>query len=418
MAAPSSAFYGRVGPSFGPDGPGPAVFGDPIPTDPVALAVDGARNALVLQGSTVRRFSPEGERVAVWSADGAVGRPGGLAVDPSGNVFLTDPASGRLLKYAPDGGLLAAWTGHGDGPGGAAGEGNCPKGVATDAVGNVYTTCGRSGTFDKTSPAGDVLMRTDSCLSGPIAVGPDGHIYVTNCGDVSTVLVYGQDGAHVGDVGKIRPPGGDPAQPAEEGFFGPWRHPQSTGGDFGGASGLTVDPSGILWVADPDNARFQGFRDGRFVAACAPKENNRIDVVAASPPGEIVAADHSRVQRFADTPDPSQRCDSRWRAVRFGRGPLSLSKRNVVEVRLRCLGVPGMCRGRVRLARKGVALGGRAYRVAANRPRMVRIRIPKWKAARLRSLGRVRVVVSGAGKTVDGTAYAGRTARRLLVKRG
>lgn len=419
IAAPAPAFYGRVGPSFGPDGPGPVVFGDPLPTDPVGLAVDPAGNALVVQGSTVRRFSPAGELVGVWPAE--LGRPNGLivgvAVDPAGSVFLSDPARGRVLKYAPDGTLLDAWTGLGDGPGGAPGDGLCPEGVATDATGNVYTTCGRNGTFEKTSPAGDIVMRGASCLSGPIAVGPDGRIYVTSCSSIKTVIVYGPDGAGVGTVGKLRPAGGDPSQPAEEGFFGPWQNPQSSGGDFGGASGLTVDPNGILWVADPDNARFQGFRDGRFVAACAPKEHNRIDVLAASASGEIVASDHSRVQRFADTANASQRCDSRWRELRFGAAQLRLSRRNTVSVRMRCLGVPGTCRGTVRLSlpRSLSILGRRAYEISANHPRTLKIRISKRNAAQLRRVRRVKVLVSAAGATVDGSRYAGRAVRRLVV---
>jgi hypothetical protein len=351
----------------------------------------------------------------------------GVAVDPAGNGFLSDPVQGRVLKYAPDGTLLDAWTGYGDGPGGAPGDGLCPVGVATDATGNVYTTCGRNGTFEKTSPAGDIVMRGASCLSGPIAVGPNGRIYVTSCSSIKTVIVYGPDGAGVGTVGKLRPPGGDPLQPAEEGFFGPYQYPGSTGGDFGGASGLTVDPNGILWVADPDNHRFQGFRDGQFVAACAPKENNRIDVVAASPSGDIVASDHSRVQRFADTTDASQRCDSRWRELRFGMAGLRLSRRNTVGVRIRCLGVPGTCRGRLRLSVTSAArarrhlgrsvgvLGRRAYEISANRSRTLTIRISKRNAKQLRRVRRVKVLVSAAGATVDGSRYAGRAVRRLII---
>ena len=66
--------------------------------------------------------------------DGKFKKPGGVAVDAAGNVYVADTGNHRIQKFTSNGVLLAKW--------GKEGSGNCefrsPEGVAVDASGNVY----------------------------------------------------------------------------------------------------------------------------------------------------------------------------------------------------------------------------------------------------------------------------------------
>jgi hypothetical protein len=435
--ADSAAYLSRIGASFGPDGTAQGLFPDAPtelalrPVNPLSLAVGPSGNVYVLQGTLVREFDAGGEPLGSWDTVAfGVGRPRyaapfRLAAHPGGVLYLADAAQGRILKLSAAGELLASWPGHGDGPDGSPGRGLCPSGLATDARGNVYATCSTAGRFEKLSPAGTPLLVAPSCLRGPIAAGADGGVFVTSCEDVARVLQYAPDGSGVRVIGRPRL-GGDPDD-AAEGEFGPWQPPDAHGGIFGGASGLTVDPGGILWVADPDNDRFQGFRvDGGFVAACSPREFKRIDALAAAPNGALYATDHARVQRFVESAQPTEICDSRWRGLVLGGGRLRVSPRNTVDVRLRCLAAAGSCAGtvvmrsarRVRLTRdrppRIVRLGRAGFRLRADMWDEVTLRLSGRGAALVRGRGRIRVRVSAVGRTKTGAKY-GRSATVLLA---
>ena len=66
-------------------------------------------------------------------ARGAFKSPTDVAVDPAGQVFVTDGASARVLEYSASGMLLAAW----GIPGTAVGELSEPMGLAIDCHGDV-----------------------------------------------------------------------------------------------------------------------------------------------------------------------------------------------------------------------------------------------------------------------------------------
>jgi DNA-binding beta-propeller fold protein YncE len=73
--------------------------------------------------------------VAGWDSQSVVDKPY-LAVDSSGNVYVTDPASNRVIEYGSTGQVLAVW--------GALGSDqssfHTPTGIAVDATGNVFVT--------------------------------------------------------------------------------------------------------------------------------------------------------------------------------------------------------------------------------------------------------------------------------------
>ena len=124
----------------------------------------------------------------------------GLAADGSGNVYVSDMNEARIRKIAPDGTIATiAGTRFGDrsGDGGPAVEARIttPGGLALDLSGNLFLTefwAGRLRKIDTTgiittiagtgeqSSTGDMGLATDAALDRPrnVAAGSDGRLYV------------------------------------------------------------------------------------------------------------------------------------------------------------------------------------------------------------------------------------------------
>lgn len=110
--------------------------GAPAGWQPLAIAFDGTGNLYVSDVSSVP------QRVLVFDRGGALVRtigdtaklsfPNGIALDPAGNVYITDSNNGRLLVFGADGALVAQ-------VGRGVGEGNLgmPRGVVVGG-GRVY----------------------------------------------------------------------------------------------------------------------------------------------------------------------------------------------------------------------------------------------------------------------------------------
>jgi DNA-binding beta-propeller fold protein YncE len=60
--------------------------------------------------------------------------PQGVAVDTSGNVYVTDEYNDRIQKFSSDGTFITKWGSDGS----ANGQFEAPHGVAVDSSGNVY----------------------------------------------------------------------------------------------------------------------------------------------------------------------------------------------------------------------------------------------------------------------------------------
>jgi DNA-binding beta-propeller fold protein YncE len=73
----------------------------------------------------------------------------GIAVDSSGNMYVTDQGNSRIQKFDSNGNFLTKWGSHGTGDG----QFNHPNGVAVEKTGNVYVADFENGRIQVFAPS-------------------------------------------------------------------------------------------------------------------------------------------------------------------------------------------------------------------------------------------------------------------------
>jgi tripartite motif-containing protein 71 len=130
-AEPAYVFVG----SFGA-GPGSAT-GQFV--QPNGIAIEGsAGNVFVADtlNNRVQEFGPTGVFIRAFGSAAELANPVDVAVDRRApfDVYVTDTNNHRIRKYSATGQLIASWGTHGTQPG----QLILPRGLATDAAGNLY----------------------------------------------------------------------------------------------------------------------------------------------------------------------------------------------------------------------------------------------------------------------------------------
>ena len=165
-----STLAGTPGSTGSSDGTGPAAqFNYPF-----GVAVDGSGNVYVTDSGndTIRKITPGGAVTTVAGTPGMAGSsngtgaaalfntPIGIAVDGSGNLYVVEQGNFDVRKIAP-GGVVTTLAGTAgtkgalDGTGPAA-QFNLPAGCAVDGNGNVYVADYGNSSIRKITPAGVV----------------------------------------------------------------------------------------------------------------------------------------------------------------------------------------------------------------------------------------------------------------------
>lgn len=221
--------------------------------------------------------------MAVLSSSGsalAVGYepiPISVATDGAGHVYVSSPlTSSAVQQYSSDGTLLANL---GKFP--TSSNPFFPRGIATDAAGDLYVDDGEGMEISVLGPDGAVLRRWGAGQGRDLAVGADGSVYMAGPHEI---LRFSSDGT----------------------LLSKWEGTGGEHGQFGEVWGIATGPSGLVYVADTYGNRIDVFTaDGAFVRQWGKygKSDGQFIYpygIAVSAAGEVYVADtvNARIERF------------------------------------------------------------------------------------------------------------------------
>jgi tripartite motif-containing protein 71 len=250
------------------------------------LVVDQGNNRL-------QRFKADGTYIASYGAT-ELKAPTGAAVDASGNIWVTNATTGKILGFSSSGAPLNSTM--------PIAQSTYYKlsGIAIDKNGNFWFTdetmnylfkADSTGTL-KGAYGGSGTAQGQLGKPSAVAAAPDGTIWVADWGN-NRVNVYDQEGKFVRQVGSIGTTAGLFTHPVgididvkgnawvtdetgrvqafdQTGKYLTVAGTKGTGTgqfNFTSPSGLAVSPSGLAWIADGGNNRLQKFQVANF----APK---------------------------------------------------------------------------------------------------------------------------------------------------
>ena len=267
-AGVTTTFAGTAGSFAGTDGTGTAARF----ASPVGMGRDASNSLFVTDvgGSTIRKVTSSavvstlaGSYGQAGSANGTgssarFSRPYGAVVDGSGNVFVADYANGTIRQVTSAGVVTtlagsAGSFGSTDGTGSAA-RFNGPVGIARDSSGNLYVADFNANTIRKIAAGGVVttFAGTSSVYgandnTGSLArfLNPSG-VVADNNGN----LFISDTGNHT--IRKVTPAGVVTTFAGSAGVSGS-ADGAGTLARFNGPTGLAIDASGNIYVADTGN---------------------------------------------------------------------------------------------------------------------------------------------------------------------
>lgn len=155
--------------------------------NPRGIAIDASGNLYITQGSDylVRKVTPAGVVTTVTppSSVSKLYIPTGITTDAAGNLYVTD-FSNAIKKITPDGKvtIIAGHEGSGSADGvGSAASFNMPKGITFDNQGNLYVTDSQNNAIRKIDPSGVVTTlqlymagtTNKALLNNPIGIKMD-----------------------------------------------------------------------------------------------------------------------------------------------------------------------------------------------------------------------------------------------------
>ena len=241
--------------------------------DPHGVAVDPSGNVFVADtyNNRIRKITPTGVVTTLagssaGDSDGVgaaaqFGYPRGIAVDASGNLIVADSYNNKIRKVTPAGvvstlaGGSASDYGNADGVGSAA-RFSFPTSVAVDSAGNAYVADLYNNRIRKVTPAGVVSTLAGGTIPGDSDGQGSGALFSSPYGVAATAdgTVYVADSTN-NSIRRITPDG-SVSTLAGQGPTG-WGVANGTGdvAQFNQPHGVTVDPAGNLYVADTNRIR-------------------------------------------------------------------------------------------------------------------------------------------------------------------
>jgi sugar lactone lactonase YvrE len=260
---------------------------------PAQIAVDAAGNVYIADAynNRIRKVDDDGNITTVAgtgvygdSGDGGpalaakLAYPEGVALDLAGNLYIADTdnclirkvgTDGTITKLAGDGFPFCGYSG--DGGPAVQTQLSFPSGIAVDAQGNVFFTDGTRirkvtarGTISTLAGTGDAGYSGDNgpainaTLNGPAGVAVD------NLGDLYIADTYNSVIRKITPDGVIATVAGGSTDIFHTGDGGP-----ATRALLWGPSGVAVDSSGNLLIADTEDSRIRKVASNGIIATVA-----------------------------------------------------------------------------------------------------------------------------------------------------
>ncbi len=257
------------------------------------IAIDGTGNIWItdLANSRVLKFDPTGRLLftvgSKGSADGQFYWPYGITVDHQGNIWISDTGNNRIQKFDPNGKFLFKFGSKGS----ADGQFDTPHGIAVDSQDNLWIVDAANFRVQKFDPSGTFLLKFGSqgAANGRfdwaklyyfqgIAIDNEGNALVTDTWN-NRIQKFDQSGNYLSGFGSR---GSGP-------------------GYMDNVCAIALDRNGTVWVGDY-KYRIQRFdAQGRYLAVLGmPLNNNytydrviRNQGVATDSQNNIWVVDHS-----------------------------------------------------------------------------------------------------------------------------
>jgi sugar lactone lactonase YvrE len=274
-------------------------------TEPLGIAEDASGDLYVAdsQNGEVRRVTSAGVVTTVAGGMGQLGSadgtgsaarfafPTGLAVDASGNVYISDPGYNTIRQMTSTG-VVTTLAGNAGSPGSTDGTGpsarfSDPLGLAVDGAGNVYVADSGNDALRKVSPEGVVTTMAGAAgLSGStdgagsmarfdqpsgVAISVSGDVYVVDSGN---------------DTIRVVTPAGDVTTLAGAPQVAGSADGKGEAARFNNPTGIVVDTSGNLYVADSGNATVRKLTPAGVVTTVVGAPGQAA-VVLGELPGEL-----------------------------------------------------------------------------------------------------------------------------------
>jgi outer membrane protein assembly factor BamB len=279
----------------------------------------------------------------LWKSSGgpnALKNPTGIAVSPSGEVWVCDTANDRLQIFDGAGNFLREFGSHGSGPGQfdfgeetAQMEGNAPPGnacsLAFDAFGALYVAdagnfrvqrfpasafgwlanaccsielAGTSYSFPASAAQPDLIVGTEGTEDGQflfpsnVAVAPNGDIYVGD-GRRLNVQRFDASGNLLETIGKPTVSANGDQLIVENAL---------ESGSFVTIDGIAVDDQGRLYVADDSTQEIDRLElDGSWTTIQLTREDYRISGIAVDEFGNVFVAQINMIGGCFSIYDPN-----------------------------------------------------------------------------------------------------------------
>ena len=214
---------------------------------PQSIAIDASGDVWMtnIYGNSVTELTPSGGLVGNFNNTNTIGanfnNPFGLAIDTAGNVWVTNYTTGNSVTELTSSGALA---GNFNNTNTSGANFDWGSGVAIDAAGNVWVVNSLGNSVTELTSAGALVGNFNpngNSFRFPqyVAIDAGGNAWVTNCG------ISCEGGSpSVGSVTELTSSGG---------LVGNFNNTNNIGANFNAPGGVAIDSAGDAWVTNSRN---------------------------------------------------------------------------------------------------------------------------------------------------------------------